>query len=298
MKYKVIGVIFEITKKRYFFENKDNIDYKKGDMVIVDTARGMELGKVYAETREYEEEVLVLPLKAVIRKATTDDIERYNVLKNEAKNAFIICREKITLHNLPMKLIKSEYTFDKTKLIFYFTAEGRIDFRALVKDLAAIFKLRIELRQIGVRDEARIVGEVGVCGKELCCRLFINKFDSIAIKMARDQGLVINPSKISGICGRLLCCIKYENEQYEEELKSYPAIGQNVTTKLGNGRVTSLNPLNGYLYVDIVGKGINKIDLKDVEFDINEANLLKEKPVDSEDEHKDLVEDYQAAEKI
>ena len=205
MKYKVIGVIFEITKKRYFFENKDNIDYKKGDMVIVDTARGMELGKVYAETREYDEEVLVLPLKAVIRKATTDDIERYNVLKNEAKNAFIICREKITLHNLPMKLIKSEYTFDKTKLIFYFTAEGSIDFRALVKDLAARFKLRIELRQIGVRDEARIVGEVGVCGKELCCRLFINKFDSIAIKMARDQGLVINPSKISGICGRLLC---------------------------------------------------------------------------------------------
>lgn len=296
MKYKVVGVIFEVTKKRYYFENTDGVDYKKGEMVVVDTARGIEMGKIYAETMEFEEAVLVMPLKPVLRKSTIEDKERYETLRKEADEAFEICRKKVFEHELPMKLIASEYTFDRTKLIFYFTAEGRIDFRKLVKDLAAIFKLRIELRQIGVRDEARIIGRIGVCGKELCCRTFINKFDSVAIKMARDQGLVINPSKISGVCGRLLCCIRYENEQYEEELKHYPAIGQNVKTALGNGRVSSLNPLNGYLYVDIMGKGINKINLKEIEFDLEEAKFLKQRNVESEDDHKDLLEDYQPVE--
>jgi len=296
MKYKVVGVIFEITKKRYYFENPENVDYKKGDYVVVDTARGVEIGKIYAETRELEEKVLVMPLKPVLRKASDEDVAKYKELRDEADKAFAICKKKIFEHELPMKLIASEYTFDRTKLIFYFTAEGRIDFRKLVKDLAAIFKLRIELRQIGVRDEARIIGKIGICGKELCCRTFINKFDSVAIKMARDQGLVINPSKISGVCGRLLCCIRYEIEQYEDELKNYPAVGQSIKCELGTGKVLSLNPLNGYLYADIHSKGVNKLNLSEVEFDKAEAHKLKQTTSDVEAEHKDLEEDYQAKE--
>ena len=190
-----------------------------------------------------------------------------------------------------MKLITSEYTFDRTKLIFYFTAEGRIDFRELVKDLATIFKLRIELRQIGVRDEARILGSIGICGKELCCRTFINKFDSVAIKMARDQGLVINPSKISGACGRLLCCIKYEYEQYSKELRKFPAVGQQVKTQSGKGRVNSVNPMNGYMYVDVDGKGIMKFELKDVKFDRGEAKKIQKLSSKEDQEHKNLEKD-------
>ena len=209
--YTVLGVMFDITKKRYYFEvvDKDEV-YKKGDKVIVDTIRGQEIGIVYNLPITLSEKFLVLPLKPVIKKADEEEIKRYEDLRREAGEAQKICKEKIEKHNLPMKLVNTEYTFDKTKLIFYFTAEGRIDFRELVKDLANIFKRRIELRQIGVRDEARILGDIGVCGKELCCRTFINKFNSVSIKMARDQGLVINPSKISGVCGRLLCCINYE----------------------------------------------------------------------------------------
>ena len=216
--YNVLGVMFEITKKRYYFEVIDNTEYKKGDKVIVDTVRGKEVGVVYGEPRMLPEKELVLPLKPVIKKADEDEIKRYNELKEESAKANKLCRERIIHHKLPMKLVGTEYTFDRSKLIFYFTAEGRIDFRDLVKDLANIFKLRIELRQIGVRDEARILGTIGICGKELCCRTFINKFDSVSIKMARDQGLVINPAKISGVCGRLLCCINYEYAQYEEVL--------------------------------------------------------------------------------
>lgn len=275
MEYKVVGVMFEITKKRYYFEAVNDEIYTKGEKVIVDTIRGQELGIVYAETMVLAEEVLVLPLKPVIRKATDEDKEKYNTLKKEAEEAFFICKKKIFAHNLPMKLVASEYTFDRTKLIFYFTAEGRIDFRDLVKDLAAIFKLRIELRQIGVRDESRILGCVGVCGKELCCRSFINKFDSVSIKMARDQGLVINPSKISGACGRLLCCIKYESHQYDEELTNYPAVGQNIETPAGRGRVINLNPLNGYMYVDVHEKGINRFKLEEIKFDKDEAEKMK-----------------------
>lgn len=231
--YKVLGVMFEITKKRYYFEVVDDIEYKKGDKVIVDTVRGKEIGVVYGEPMMMKEEQLVLPLKPVIKKADEQEIKRYNELKEESAKANAQCKERIIHHKLPMKLVGTEYTFDKTKLIFYFTAEGRIDFRELVKDLANIFKLRIELRQIGVRDEARILGTIGICGKELCCRTFINKFDSVSIKMARDQGLVINPAKISGVCGRLLCCINYEYSQYEQVLRSYPAVNQQVRTEKG-----------------------------------------------------------------
>ncbi len=291
MEYKVLGIIFEVTKKRYYFEVVDDGEYKRDDKVIVDTARGIEMGTVYLEPRMIDEADLVLPLKPVVRKATKEDIDRYTELREQAGEAFKICKKKIFEHELPMKLITSEYTFDRTKLIFYFTAEGRIDFRELVKDLATIFKLRIELRQIGVRDEARILGSIGICGKELCCRTFINKFDSVAIKMARDQGLVINPSKISGACGRLLCCIKYEYEQYSKELKKFPALGQQVKTQSGKGRVNSVNPMNGYMYVDVEGKGIMKFELKDVKFNRGEAKKIQKLSAKEDLEHKNLEKD-------
>lgn len=275
--YKVLGVMFEVTKKRYYFEVTDNTEYKRGEKVLVDTARGKEIGVVYGEARTLPETELVLPLKPVLKKASVEEIQRYNNLREEAEAAYLVCKHKIIRHELPMKLVGSEFTFDKSKLIFYFTAEGRIDFRELVKDLATVFKLRIELRQIGVRDEARILGSIGICGKELCCRTFINKFDSVSIKMARDQGLVINPSKISGACGRLLCCIKYEHSQYSEALKGYPAVHQAVETTSGPGKVMSVNPLNGYLYVDVYNKGILKMTLDELKFSVKEAKKLQNK---------------------
>lgn len=283
--YIVVGVIFEITKKRYYFEvvNKDEV-YRKGDKVIVDTIRGQEIGVIYNTPITLSEKYLVLPLKPVIKKASEEEIKRYDDLRREANEAYKICKEKIAEHKLPMKLINTEFTFDKTKLIFYFTAEGRIDFRDLVKDLANIFRLRIELRQIGVRDEARILGDIGVCGKELCCRTFINKFNSVSIKMARDQGLVINPAKISGVCGRLLCCINYEYQQYEEALRMFPAVNQIVRTEKGEGKVTSISPLNGFLYVDLPNLGITRFDISEVKFNRKEAKKLKnETPIVSED---------------
>ena len=286
--YNVLGVMFEITKKRYYFEVIDNTEYKKGDKVIVDTVRGKEVGVVYGESRMLPEKELVLPLKPVIKKADEDEIKRYNELKEESAKANKLCRERIIYHKLPMKLVGTEYTFDRSKLIFYFTAEGRIDFRDLVKDLANIFKLRIELRQIGVRDEARILGTIGICGKELCCRTFINKFDSVSIKMARDQGLVINPAKISGVCGRLLCCINYEYAQYEEVLRHYPAVNQLVKTPKGEGKVISISPLNGYLFVDVATIGMMRFEIGEVKFNKKEANKLKNEKTQEELEHKEL----------
>lgn len=286
--YNVLGVMFEITKKRYYFEVIDNTEYKKGDKVIVDTVRGKEVGVVYGEPRMLPEKELVLPLKPVIKKADEDEIKRYNELKEESEKANKLCKERIIHHKLPMKLVGTEYTFDRSKLIFYFTAEGRIDFRDLVKDLANIFKLRIELRQIGVRDEARILGTIGICGKELCCRTFINKFDSVSIKMARDQGLVINPAKISGVCGRLLCCINYEYAQYEEVLRHYPAVNQLVKTPKGEGKVISISPLNGYLFVDVATIGMMRFEIEEIKFNKKEANKLKNEKTQEELEHKEL----------
>lgn len=286
--YNVLGVMFEITKKRYYFEVIDNTEYKKGDKVIVDTVRGKEVGVVYGEPRMLPEKELVLPLKPVIKKADEDEIKRYNELKEESAKANKLCKERIIHHKLPMKLVGTEYTFDRSKLIFYFTAEGRIDFRDLVKDLANIFKLRIELRQIGVRDEARILGTIGICGKELCCRTFINKFDSVSIKMARDQGLVINPAKISGVCGRLLCCINYEYAQYEEVLRHYPAVNQLVKTPKGEGKVISISPLNGYFFVDVATIGMMRFEIEEIKFNKKEANKLKNEKTQEELEHKEL----------
>ena len=286
--HTVLIVTFEITKKRYYFEVVGDQKFKKNDKVIVETIRGKEVGIASSNPIIMKEKDLVLPLKPVLKLASEEEIKIYNEQKKEAEEAFQVCKEKIKKHELDMKLITTEYTFDKSKLIFYFTANGRIDFRELVKDLATVFKTRIELRQIGVRDEARILGNIGPCGKELCCKTFINKFDSVSVKMARDQGLVINPTKISGVCGRLLCCINYEYTQYEEALKNFPAVNQMVKTELGEGKVVSISPLNEFLYVDVKDKGISRFDIKDIKFNRKEANILKNIKTKEEIENKIL----------
>ncbi|MBS9776134.1 MAG: stage 0 sporulation family protein [Fusobacterium sp.] len=289
--YNVVAVMFEATKKKYYFEVSEEMKLKKDEKVIVDTARGKEIGIISNLPIKMKEKNLILPLKPVLRKATEYEAKTYEELKGEAKRAAIICREKIDFHKLEMKLITSEITFDKSKMTFYFTANGRVDFRELVKDLASSFRTRIELRQIGVRDEARILGDVGPCGKELCCKTFLNKFDSVSVKMARDQGLVINPTKISGVCGRLLCCINYEFAQYEEALRKFPAVNQKVKTEFGEGKVVSISPLNEFLYVYLEEKGITRFDLQDITFNLKEAHSLKNIKTKEEKEHRHLEKD-------
>ena len=210
----VAGVRFKPAGKIYYFEC-ENVDLAAGDAAIVETIRGIECGSVAIGKREMSEEELALPLKSVIRKATDNDIETFERNKQKEEEAMRICKEKVKEHQLPMRLIDVEYTFDMGKIIFYFTAEGRVDFRELVKDLAAIFKTRIELRQIGVRDEAKMLGGLGTCGRILCCNCFLGEFAPVSIRMAKEQNLSLNPTKISGICGRLMCCLKYESDLYE-----------------------------------------------------------------------------------
>ena len=225
----VIGVRFRKAGKIYFFDPTDLV-IKQGDNVIVETARGIEYGNVVLGQKQVDDEKIIQPLKQVIRVATPEDdeIERRN--KEKEKDAFKICLEKIKKHGLQMKLIDAEYTFDNNKVLFYFTADGRIDFRELVKDLAAVFKTRIELRQIGVRDETKIVGGMGICGRPLCCHTFLSEFVPVSIKMAKEQNLSLNPTKISGVCGRLMCCLKNEEEAYEELNSKLPNVGDRVTT--------------------------------------------------------------------
>ena len=240
---KVIGVRFRRAGKIYYFDPLD-FEIKQGDNVIVETARGVEYGAVVLGPREVEEDTIIQPLKTVIRPATVEDdeIERNN--KEKEKEAFQICLEKIQKHGLDMKLIDCEYTFDNNKVLFYFTADGRIDFRELVKDLAAVFKTRIELRQIGVRDETKILGGIGVCGRPLCCHSYLTDFVPVSIKMAKEQNLSLNPTKISGVCGRLMCCLKNEEEAYEELNSKLPNVGDFVTTKDGlKGEVQSTSVL-------------------------------------------------------
>lgn len=234
----IIGVRFRKSGKVYYFDPLD-LDIKKNDHVIVETARGVEYGTVVLAPKEVEKEKIVQPLKPVMRIATPQDDATSIENEKKEKEAYNICLEKITKHNLEMKLIDSEYTFDRNKLLFYFTADGRIDFRELVKDLAAIYKTRIELRQIGVRDEVRKIGGNGVCGRELCCCSFLNNFDMVSIKMAKEQSASLNPSKISGNCGRLMCCLKYEQEVYEDKIKKLPKVGSIVKTEDGEGTVVT-----------------------------------------------------------
>jgi len=232
----VIGVRFKKAGKIYYF-SPSGLDIKKGEFVVVETARGVEFGECVIGIKEISEEDIVAPLKNVIRKAEAEDIEKNKENKEKEKEAFEMCLEKIKRHELNMKLIDVEYTFDNNKVIFYFTADGRVDFRELVKDLAAVFRTRIELRQIGVRDEAKMTGGLGPCGRALCCSTFLGEFAPVSIKMAKEQNLSLNPTKISGICGRLMCCLNYEQETYEDIRKRLPKIGSIVDTPFGKGEV-------------------------------------------------------------
>ena len=240
---KVIGVRFRKAGKIYFF-SPGKLEIKRGDHVIVETARGVEFGNVVTGPKEIEEDKITQPLKSVIRVATEEDCRTEEKNRKKEKEAFDICLEKIHKHGLEMKLIDAEYTFDNNKVLFYFTADGRIDFRELVKDLAAVFRTRIELRQIGVRDETKIRGGIGVCGRELCCHTYLSEFAPVSIKMAKEQNLSLNPSKISGVCGRLMCCLTNEEETYEELNSHLPAVGDIVTTPEDlKGDVSSLSVL-------------------------------------------------------
>lgn len=254
---KVIGVRFRTAGKIYFFDPL-NFEIKRGDHVIVETARGIEFGTVMTGVTEVEDEKVVQPLKPVIRIANERDIEQEANNKVKEKEAFRVCLEKIRKHELEMKLIDAEYTFDNNKVLFYFTADGRIDFRELVKDLAGVFKTRIELRQIGVRDETKIVGGIGICGRPLCCHSYLSDFVPVSIKMAKEQNLSLNPTKISGVCGRLMCCLKNEEETYEELNRRLPGIGDFVTTEDGlKGEVQSVNVLRQLVKV-VVENGDEK----------------------------------------
>lgn len=238
--YSVVGVRFKKAGKIFYFDPID-LPVEKDSNVIVDTARGLEYGRVVIGKRQVPEEDVVLPLKKVIRIADDNDAKIVENNKAAAKDAFGICMEKIKDHGLKMKLVDVEYTFDRNKIIFYFTAEGRVDFRELVKDLASVFRTRIELRQIGVRDEAKLLGGIGPCGRILCCTSFLGDFEPVSIKMAKDQNLSLNPTKISGLCGRLMCCLKYEHDNYESGKLELPKVGRYVITSMGQGKVVGLN---------------------------------------------------------
>lgn len=240
---KIVGVRFRNAGKVYYFDPK-GYKIKAGDHVIVETARGVEYGTVIGGIREVTDDRVVQPLKAVIRVATQEDDLRAEKSRAKEKDAMRICNEKIRKHKLDMKLIDAEYTFDNNKVLFYFTADGRIDFRELVKDLASVFKTRIELRQVGVRDETKIMGGIGICGRPLCCHSYLSEFIPVSIKMAKEQNLSLNPTKISGVCGRLMCCLKHEEETYEELNRRLPNTGDYVTTDDGlKGEVSSVNVL-------------------------------------------------------
>lgn len=246
--YNVIGVRFKKAGKIYYFDPGE-FTIEKDDYVIVETARGVEYGKVVVPVKTVGENDVVLPLKQVVRVASERDRDQVEDNRQEAQRAFEMGTGKIEEHRLDMKLVDVEYTFDRNKVIFYFTAEGRVDFRNLVKDLASIFRTRIELRQIGVRDEAKMLGGIGPCGRMLCCSTFLGDFEPVSIKMAKDQNLSLNPSKISGLCGRLMCCLKYENDEYEQAKKEMPDVGTRVATPDGEGRVVSMNILERVLKI-------------------------------------------------
>jgi cell fate regulator YaaT (PSP1 superfamily) len=248
--YNVVGVRFKKAGKIYYFDPAE-FNIPNEEFVIVETVRGIEYGKVVISNKTVDEEDVVLPLKKVIRVANQKDKMTVDENKKAATEAYQVCEEKVIEHGLDMKLVDVEYTFDRNKVIFYFTADGRVDFRELVKDLAAIFRTRIELRQIGVRDEAKMLGGIGPCGRMLCCSTFLGDFEPVSIKMAKDQNLSLNPSKISGLCGRLMCCLKYENDEYETAKEALPDIGEPIETPNGLGKVIGLNILERLIQVSL-----------------------------------------------
>lgn len=264
----IVGVRFKPVGKIYYF-NPADIDIHTKDKVIVETIRGIEMGTVVIGPKEISEEEISKPLKDVMRKATPEDLLQAEENREKEKEAFRICSEKIRQHGLEMKLIEAEYTFDRCKILFYFSADGRVDFRELVKDLANIFKTRIELRQIGIRDESKTLGSIGICGRELCCSKFLGEFEPVSIKMAKEQGLSLNPTKISGTCGRLMCCLKYEQVVYEDMLRITPHVGATVKTPSGKGTVEHVNILKGKVKV-LVEKNkesaLEEFDVSDITF--------------------------------
>ena len=266
---EVIGVRFRTAGKIYFFNPKE-FQVKSGDHVIVETARGIEFGSVVSERRQVKEKCIGDELKPVLRIATKEDEERAAKNREKEKEAYKICLDKIKEHELDMKLIDAEYTFDNNKVLFYFTADGRIDFRQLVKDLASVFKTRIELRQIGVRDETKILGGIGICGRTLCCHTYLSEFAPVSIKMAKEQNLSLNQTKISGVCGRLMCCLKNEQETYEELNRNLPGIGDMVTTPQGvSGTVQSVNVLRQMVKIVVEvndEKEIQEFPVRDLRF--------------------------------
>lgn len=245
---EIVGVRFKKPGKVYYFLS-EGIELKQDDNVIVKTARGLEYGTVAIANRLENKNNLVLPLRSVVRRATKADDQQYESNIESEKEAFSVCQQKINEHKLDMKLVDVEYTFDNNKLLFYFTAEGRIDFRELVKDLASVFKTRIELRQIGIRDETKLMGGLGVCGRPFCCKSFLSEFAQVSIKMAKEQNLSLNSSKISGACGKLMCCLRYEHECYSEAVKQIPKLDSKVSTPDGDGVVIETNPLAGLVRV-------------------------------------------------
>lgn len=268
---KVVGIRFRTAGKIYFFDPL-HFEIKRGDNVIVETARGIEFGTAVSDVREVEDDKVVQPLKPVLRVASERDREQEAANKLKEKEAYRICLEKIQKHELEMKLIDAEYTFDNNKVLFYFTADGRIDFRELVKDLASVFKTRIELRQIGVRDETKILGGIGICGRPLCCHTHLSDFIPVSIKMAKEQNLSLNPTKISGVCGRLMCCLKHEEDTYEELNRRLPGIGDYVTTEDGlRGEVHSVNVLR-----QLVKVIVDKDDEKEIlEYPVEELRFRR-----------------------
>ncbi|MBQ2729531.1 MAG: stage 0 sporulation family protein [Clostridia bacterium] len=251
---EVIGVKFKDAGKVYYF-SPEKTDYEVGENVIVKTARGLEFGFVAVSNKKVTGREIVQPLRSVERRATEDDVRRYESNKQLEKSAFETCLKMIAKHKLDMKLIEAEYTFDNSKLLFYFSSDGRVDFRELVKDLASVFHTRIELRQIGIRDEAKMMGGIGVCGRPFCCSSFLSDFVQVSIKMAKEQNLSLNSAKISGTCGRLMCCLRYESEVYEEELRRTPPVDSKVSTPDGIGYVKEITPLSGMCKVLIPNKG-------------------------------------------
>ena len=293
---RIVGVRFKRLGKIYFFDPKW-LEVQKGDKVIVDTAQGEEIAEVVVPNRMIEEEKVTEPLKKVLRLASPKDIKHAEECRQKEKEALEICNKKIKEHKLEMTLTDVEYKFDNSKILFYFTAEGRVDFRELVKDLAAIYKTRIELRQIGVRDEVKRIGGNGVCGRELCCCSFLSDFETVSIKMAKEQNISLNPSKISGNCGRLMCCLKYEQEVYEEKLKRLPNVGAIVETPDGKGEVDGIETLKEIVKVKIKDGEIFKIkkyEAKDIKV-IKDA--VKDQEANEENEYKNELKELEKLEK-
>ncbi len=284
---EIVGIRFKNSGKVYYFDPQGK-KYNKEQNVIVETARGVEMGTVAIANKMSDDKNIVSPLKPVLRVATEKDLKQAEENAQKEKEAYKICNEKIQKHNLDMKLVDVEYTFDQNKILFYFTSDGRVDFRELVKDLASVFKTRIELRQIGVRDEAKIVGGLGVCGRKLCCASHLGGFEPVSIKMAKEQNLSLNPTKISGTCSRLMCCLKYEQEAYEDLNRSTPNVGSEVQTPSGKGTVVDVNLLRGMLKVKLA-ESENNIQT----YHVSEIKILKSAKIKVSDEELKLLKDLE-----